>query len=156
MSDVRMPSSSSALEFTITRVIKAPRSLVFRLWSEPEHMSQWCFPKGFTLPDATMEFYPGGTYMAHMRAPDGSEFRVLGKYEEIVLNERIVFTHGWVNETGERGHETVVTILFEDHGDETKLTLQQTGFQSEESCDSHREGWRETVDSLEDYLKRGS
>lgn len=139
-------------EFSITRIIDAPRELVYRMWSESEHMSRWCFPKGFTLPDATMEFHPGGTYMAHMRAPDGSDFRVLGTYLEIVPKERIVFTHGWINEAGERGHETVVNITFEDHGEATKLTLNQSRFQSAESRDSHEGGWSETVDNLVSYL----
>ena len=44
----------------ITRIFDAPPRLVFKVWTEPEHLVHWWGPKGFTLPTCTMDFRPGG------------------------------------------------------------------------------------------------
>ena len=57
---------------------------------------------------------PGGGWRAAMRAPDGTEHRLVGTYREIVPPERLVFTHAWLDEDGAaRARETLVTVTFE-------------------------------------------
>ena len=53
---------------------------------------------------------------------------------------------------GEPGQETVVSVLLEDLGGKTRLTLRQTGFASEDSRDGHEGGWRECLERLEEHL----
>lgn len=141
----------------ITRELDAPRALVFKVWSQPEHLVRWWGPQGFTLPDCTVEFHPGGAFRCLMRSSEGSDHRMHGVYREIVEPEKISFTWTWVDEEGEPGHETLVTVLLEEAGTDgarTKLTLHQAIFESESARDAHNGGWSETMDRLAAYVAR--
>jgi uncharacterized protein YndB with AHSA1/START domain len=126
------------------------------MWSRPAHLQMWSAPKGFTIPDARMDFRTGGTYDVHMRSPAGEDHRVQGEYLEIADGEGIVMTHAWVDEDGTAGPETRVTVTFEDYGHGTfpmtKMTFVQEGFVSASSRDGHEAGWKECFDRLEAYL----
>jgi uncharacterized protein YndB with AHSA1/START domain len=137
---------------TLTRTFDAPRALVFRAWTEPEHLRRWCAPHGFTIPASDGDLRPGGVWRATMRAPDGTEHRLVGRYVEIAPPERLAFTHAWLDENGRPGQETVVTVTLEDRNGGTFLTLTQTGFASAASRDGHRGGWSETLDRLGEHL----
>ena len=137
------------LDLTIMRVLDAPRALVFLMWSEPAHMKRWCCPKGFTIPEGRMDFREGGRWESLLRGPDGQDHRLAGSYREILPDERIVFTHAWVDEDDRPGPQTLVTLTLEDQGSGTKLTFRQGTFQSADTRDSHAEGWHETLDNLE-------
>jgi uncharacterized protein YndB with AHSA1/START domain len=145
------PATSANPELLITRTFDAPRDLLFKLWTDPEHLKHWGSPKDLTVPHHEADIRPGGAYRLCMRGPGGTEYRLLGVYREIVAPERLVFTHAWDEDDGSPGHETLVTITFEDAGDKTKLTLHQTGFASVESRDGHRGGWNSQLDNLADY-----
>jgi uncharacterized protein YndB with AHSA1/START domain len=141
-------------ELVIERVFDAPRRLVFRVWTEPEHLVRWWGPHGFTLPSCRMDFRPGGAFRCLMRSPEGTDHRLRGVYREIVEPERLVFTFAWEDEEGRVGHETLVTVTFADQGGRTKLTLHQAVFESVTARDSHREGWTGTLERLAAYLAR--
>jgi uncharacterized protein YndB with AHSA1/START domain len=137
--------------FVITRVFDAPRHLVFQAWTQKEHLEKWSAPRGFTIPYSEGDLRPGGRWRCCMRAPDGKELWLGGVYREIVEDELLVMTHAW-EEDGKSLHETVVTVRFEDQGGKTKLTAQQTGFDSIESRDGHEGGWNECLDILAEHL----
>ncbi len=145
-------STSQKQELTITRVFDAPRSLVFRMWTEQEHIVKWCAPRGFTIPHNKADVRPGGAWRACMRSPEGKDYWLQGVYREIVEPERLVFTHVWEDEDGKPGHETLVTVTFAEQDGKTKLTFHQAVFESVEQRDSHLEGWSESLDRLEEYL----
>src|SRR5579863_5935762 len=86
---------STDRELTITRVFDAPPSLVFKMWTDPEHMKQWAAPRGFTVTHGEGEMRPGGRWRSCMRTPDGAELWLSGVYREIVPNRKISFTHAW-------------------------------------------------------------
>lgn len=139
----------------ITRELDAPRALVFKAWSQPEHLVRWWGPQGFTLPDCTVEFRPGGAFRCLMRSPEDTYHRMHGVYREIVEPEKISFSWTWVDEEGQPGHETLVTVLLEEVGADgarTKLTLHQALFESESARDAHNKGWSETMDRLAAYV----
>jgi uncharacterized protein YndB with AHSA1/START domain len=138
-------------EVVITRTFDAPRALVFKAWSTPEHMVRWLGPKNFTAPHCTMDFRVGGAYRACICSPEGKEYWMLGIYREIVEPERIVFTFSW-EEEGERGRENLVTVTFAEQGDTTRMTFRQAFFDSIEQRDSHHEGWSECLDRLAQFL----
>jgi uncharacterized protein YndB with AHSA1/START domain len=146
-----MAASSSATqapaqhELLITRIIDAPRSLVFKAWTTPEHLVRWWGPKNYTTPSFKMDFRPGGSYRACIRSPDGKEEWLTGVYRDIVEPERIVFTFRW-EEEGSR--ENLVTVTFADHNGKTRLNLHQAFFDSVEKRDSHHGGWSECLDRL--------
>ena len=145
---------NSERELLITRLFKAPRALVFKAWTTPEHLAHWSGPHGFTTPHHAMDLRPGGAYRACLRAPDGTEHWVQGVYREIVEPERLVFTHAWEDANGNPGHQTLVTITFADHGGRTMMTFHQAQFESVASRDGHRGGWTGSFERLETYLEQ--
>ena len=79
-------------EIVFTRIINAPRTLVFKAWTDPKQMSEWWGPHTFTVPVCEMDVRPGGTYRIVMRSPEGVEYPLKGVYREIVEPERLVYT----------------------------------------------------------------
>src|SRR5437868_2842338 len=82
----RSPSTTSVSaehDFVITRVFDAPRSLVFKAWTDPQHMAQWWGPHGFTIPVCEMDVRPDGAYRIVMRGADGVDYPLKGVYHEI-------------------------------------------------------------------------
>lgn len=136
----------------VTRLFDAPRSLVFLAWTRKEHLDRWCAPHGFTVPYSEGELRPGGAWRSCMRAPDGAEHWLSGRYREVVEDELLVFTHGREDQRGKRGHESVVTVRFTDQGGKAKLTFHQAMFDSVEAHDGHAGGWSECLDRLADHL----
>lgn len=147
-----MNATTSGPELLIRRSFDAPRALVFQCWTEPERLSRWCCPKGFSMPFSEGDIRPGGSFRTCMRGPDGTDYWLSGTYREIVPPEKIVFSHHWLDDQGRPEHQTVVTITLEDDGGRTKLTLHQAFFRSEAARDGHRGGWEESLDNLAEYL----
>ncbi len=139
-------------KLSITRIFDAPRERVFEAWTRKEHIEHWMAPNGFTIPDCDAEFREGGAWRCCMIAPDGTEHRASGVYQRIVPNELLVFTHAWLEEDGERGHETVATVRFADRDGKTEVTFEQGIFKSQESRDGHYGGWNQCLDRLGGHL----
>jgi uncharacterized protein YndB with AHSA1/START domain len=142
----------SERELTMARVFDAPRSLVFKVWTQMEHFSRWLGPKEFTTTSCRMDVRLDGTYRACIRSPEGTDHWIQGVYREIVEPERLVFTFAWEDEDGQPKHQTLVTVTFAEQGNQTLLTFHQAVFESVESHDSHHSGWFECFDRLEAYL----
>ncbi|MDX2242666.1 MAG: SRPBCC domain-containing protein [Leptolyngbyaceae cyanobacterium bins.302] len=139
-------------QLTITRVFDAPRRLVFKVWTQPEHFSQWLGPKDFTAIACHMNVQVGGMFRACIRSPEGNDHWMQGIYREIIEPERLVFTFAWEDENNRPKHETLVTVTFEEQNNKTLMTFQQAIFESTESRDSHNTGWSECFDRLTSYL----
>ena len=139
-------------DLTITRVFDAQRDLVFKAWTDSAHGNEWSAPRRFTVAAFEADLRPGGAWRLCMRASDGEELWVGGVYREIVPPERIVSTHAWQNPDGTAGHETLMTVTLAARGDRTEMTFRQTGFQSVEERDGHRDGWSECFARLEEHL----
>jgi uncharacterized protein YndB with AHSA1/START domain len=143
---------SAAPELVISRIFDAPRSLVFKAWTQPEHLARWWGPKGFTLVVCEMDVRPGGAWFRRMRSPEGAEYVKRGIYREIVPPERIVFTYVNEDADGSLGPETMVTVTFEDVGARTRLTLHHAGFDSIPSRDGHEGGWNSALERFAEHL----
>jgi uncharacterized protein YndB with AHSA1/START domain len=76
-------------EIVTTRILDAPREIVFRAWTEPEHLLRWYGPKGFTSTFDEFDARPGGVWRFVLHGPDGGHFRNEIVFEEIVPPERI-------------------------------------------------------------------
>src|SRR5687768_9701738 len=87
-------------EIVITRIFDAPRELVWKAWTEPEHFKRWWGPKEYTCPFCEMDLRVGGKYLNCMRSPEGQEYWSTGVYREIIPMERLVFTDCFADEHG--------------------------------------------------------
>jgi uncharacterized protein YndB with AHSA1/START domain len=154
------PAAAHALEreLVITRIFDAPRSLVFKAWTDPEHMAQWWGPKGFTAPICEMEARTGGALRILMRGPDGAEHPMTGVIREIVEPERLVFTNVAMDGDGKRLLEGVTTVTFADQGGKTKLTLRtrMVGLVADaaRNLEGMEVGWTQSIDRLEVHVAR--
>ena len=143
---------SGERELVITRIFDAPRRLVFKMWTEPEHLVRWWGPSGFTTISGRMDVRTGGVWSRSMRAPDGRVIRKHGVYREIVTPERLVFTYVTDDPVGNPGPETLVTVTFTDLGGKTRLTLHQGGFESVVAGEAHHGGWTSCRERLAEHL----
>ncbi|MGJ4856873.1 SRPBCC domain-containing protein [Labrys sp. La1] len=139
-------------ELVITRLFKAPRELVFKAWTDPQHLARWPGPKGFSATSHTFDCSPGGFYRTCLHAPDGTDHWVRGTYLEVEPPARLVFTHAWEGDDGNPGPETIVTVTFKDENGQTLMRFHQAIFTSLASRDGHGEGWNQSFDRLEAYL----
>lgn len=144
-------TKAATYDLSITRVFDAPRSLVFKVWSTPEHLLRWWGPKDAVMLSARMDFRPGGAWRTCFRFTDGHDYWAQGVYREVVEPERLVFSFAW-EENGERGTEMLTTVTFEDDGGKTRLTFHQGPFETVENRDSHIGGWNECLDRLGAHL----
>ncbi|BDG01426.1 SRPBCC domain-containing protein [Anaeromyxobacter oryzae] len=136
-------------EMVVTRVLDAPRPVVFEAWARPEHLARWWGPRGFTLSSCSIDFRPGGAYRMVMRGPDGADYPFHGVYREIVPPARIVFS-AVIGPGPGNAVRTVVT--FEEEGWKTRLTVRQTVPAMEGAARGQRQGWTESLERLADDL----
>jgi uncharacterized protein YndB with AHSA1/START domain len=105
-----------------TRVLDAPRELVFAAWTDPKHLAQWWGPDGFTTTTHSFDMRPGGVWRFVMHGPDGRDYQNRITYDEIVKPERIVYSHGGGDDI--EPVQFQVTVTFEDLGNrKTRLTM---------------------------------
>lgn len=144
-------AGAAAPELVVTRLIDAPRALVFKAWTQQEHAARWWGPQGFTITSCRLDAMPGGAYRVSMRSPEGTVHTKRGVYREVVAPERLVFTYAWEDADGSPGHEMRIVVTFEAQGAQTLLTLRQTGFEALPDRD-HRAGWTSCFERFADYM----
>ena len=111
-------------DLTISRLIKAPRQVVWTAWTTPEHLQKWWCPKPWTTRIRRFDLRPGGAFDTLMTGPDGEESSNPGAFLEIVPQERIVFTtaltEGW--RPGTPWLSITAIIVMKDEGNQTRYT----------------------------------
>ncbi|MEQ1901420.1 MAG: SRPBCC domain-containing protein [Devosia sp.] len=143
-------ASTSDQTLEIIRIFEAPRELVFKLWTQPEHVVRWYGPEGYFLKHCDLNARVGGTYRYCMARPDGYEHWISGTYREISPPERLSVTY--VNDYD--GHEMLVELKFRDIGGRTEMSFRQAPFTSVAERDSHGIGWNSTLDLFAAYASR--
>ncbi len=146
-------TSTSDREIVITRVFDAPRELVFDAFTDPEKVSQWWGPRGFTTTTHSMDVRPGGAWQFVMHGPDGVDYDNRIEYVEVVPPERLFYHHGSVDEPGQFD----VTVTFVDEDGKTRLTMRSLFRTAEERnhvVEKYHaiEGGNQTLDRLGEFL----
>ena len=90
--------TKAAHEMSLTRLLDAPATKLFRCWTTPELIKQWFAPKPYTTPVAEVELQVGGRNFMVMRSPEGQEIPCPGTYLEIVPDRKIVFTDAFTGD----------------------------------------------------------
>jgi len=149
-------TDTSDREFFSTRVLDAPRDLVWSVWTDPTHIAKWWGPDGFTNTIKEMAVKPGGTWQFTMHGPDGRDWPNVIRYVDVVQPERLVYHHG--DEDGDPNQQFLVTVTFDDLGNgKTKLTMRMLCASAEQKQQLIRDvgavdGQKQTLDKLEAYL----
>src|SRR5262249_46230802 len=84
-------TSTADRELIASRVLDAPRDLVWKAFTDPRHIAQWWGPKGFTNTIETMQVRPGGLWKFVMHGPDGKSYPNEVTFVEVVERERLVY-----------------------------------------------------------------
>ena len=107
-------------EVIVTRVVSAPRRVVFEAFTNARHVPNWLIgPEGWTMPVCEIDLRPGGTWRYVYRKNDGSEMTMQGSYREVAPPERLVSTESW----GPEWPETVNTMVLTETGGLTTITI---------------------------------
>jgi uncharacterized protein YndB with AHSA1/START domain len=152
--DASVRSATADREIVITRVIDAPRDLVFEAFTEVRHLSQWWGPQGFTTTTRAFEFRVGGEWVFVMHGPDGTDFQEWISWTEIAPPERIALLHG-ESRADPNAFESVLTFARE--GEVTRVEM-RTVFPTKEFRDEvvekyHAiEGGQQTLGKLAAYV----
>ena len=148
MSENDPAPDASRQELTLTRVFSAPRELVWRCWTEPEHLARFFGPRGTHVPldSITLELRPGGAFHLTMVSDtDGTAYPSTMTVAEVVPPERLVY--GWPAQRG-LGAGTV-TITLTDLGDgRTELVNHFAGDAPPQILTGMRHGTASALDQL--------
>ena len=168
------PTASSAnLPFTITRVVRAPKDLVWKAWTDRDQLQQWFGPKGVPITTCSLDFRIGGRFHFCLQVP-GGDMWAQWIFREIAAPDRLQFVSTFSDEKGDvtrapfEGEwplETLTTVTFAEHagmgkGTVVTVTSQPIGASAMElqTFDQGREsmtgGWSGTFEQLAEYLAR--
>lgn len=157
--------------YVITRMFDAPRSLVYKAWTDPAHFAKWWGPHAFTNPDCSIDLRTGGKFLVAMTSPEGERNPLKGEFKEIIPNEKIVLQmytddhleawHKVVNEARGLSQDApaanpLTTVTFEDVNGKTKLTVEQR-FENNRDRDAFirlgtGEGWAQSFVKMDSLL----
>ncbi|TCC39925.1 ATPase [Kribbella sindirgiensis] len=151
-----MPAQTATAEreIVISRVIDAPRELVFEAFTEVRHLSQWWGPDGFTTTTRSFEFRVDGVWDFVMHGPDGTAYAEWITWTEIAAPERITLLHG---ESRDDPNPFESVLTFASDGGATRLEM-RTVFRTKELRDEAVEkygaveGGRQTLGKLAAYV----
>jgi uncharacterized protein YndB with AHSA1/START domain len=157
-------ATEGRLDLEISRIIDAPRALIWEAWTKPEHLKRWWTPAPWTTPECRVDLRPGGEFYTLMRGPDGSEHAVNGCYLDLLPHERIVFTDvlqaGWrpaPMTSGPCGPYFTAIIAFEDHEGGTSYTARALHKDDADRAKHEEmgfnEGWNAALDQLVELVK---
>ena len=172
MSPNKTDPATKSPDFVISRVLDAPRELVWQAFTEPERMKEWWGPKGFKTVASKMDLRPGGSYHYGLQAPSGAAMWGKFVFREIVPPERMVLINSFSDEAGGTTRhplhqswplEMLSIFTFEEQpGGKTKLTIRWSPHNATEEeqktfdagHDSMRMGWSGSLEQLEAYLAK--
>jgi len=112
-------------EFVVERQFTAPRTLMFQVFTQPEHLKHWWAPQPYTLPVCTIDLRPGGIWHYCMHSPEGQDQWARSVYREIVPPEKLVYTTTFADEHANPTlgmPEHLTTVIFTEEGGKTRVT----------------------------------
>ena len=147
-------SATADREIVISRVVSAPRELVFEAFTQVRHLSQWWGPDGFTTTTRAFEFRVGGEWDFLMQGPDGTDYQEWISWTEIAPPERIALRHGEFR-GDPNAFESVLTLAPEGAATRIEMsTLFPTRELRDEAVEKYHaiEGGQQTLGNLAAYV----
>ncbi len=157
--ETTMPTTAPRIH--LTRFLRAPRERVFAAWTNPDQLTQWMGPAGFTCTRAESDPRPGGRHHLTMRGPSTNcspdepavtrDTSTTGEYLEVRPPELVRFT--W-NPSFFPDEHTIVTVRLKEVPGGTELELVHEGFISTAAAEGHNRGWNGCLDKLAAFTER--
>lgn len=158
-------------EFVISRVINAPREMVWNAFTQVDHLKHWWGPKGFQIIGPKLDLRPGGTFLYGMRADNGYEMWGKWTFREIEVPHTLNFISSFADPQGDPVRHPMAPTWplqmlshgsFEALGDKTRLTTRVWALDAtdeeratfEAGFGSMTQGFGGTWDKLEEYLAK--
>lgn len=147
---------------TLVRVIKAPRDLVWKAWTDKAMLKEWWGPEQFTNPKVEGEVRVGAVMHITMHGPKGSPFDIdmpmVKRYREIVPGKKLVFENEPLGPNGERLIEGLTTVTFADHPEGTLLEVTASAKalmpQAVAMLGGMDQGWSQSLDKLTRLMEK--
>jgi len=150
------PDVHGRASVTINRLMDAPIDLMWRVWTEAEHLKAWWGPNVFTAPVVEVDLRVGGRLHIIMRAPDGLEHAADAVFQEIDPPTRLVWTMDAVSLAGQTLLKTRTTITMRDEGGKTRLIIVSEGHglvpEAVQMLAGMDAGWNQSIDKLANYI----
>lgn len=151
---------NNSKELLITHLFNASPERVFEAWTDPEHLKHWYAPEGCTVEFKKIEVKVGGEFHSCIHDPVHGPCWIKGRYQEVVVPEKLVFSMILSNENGDNvsaneagksdewPEAIVTTVTFSPVGNQTKVTLHQTVAESEAKKTGAYQSWFSMFDKL--------
>jgi uncharacterized protein YndB with AHSA1/START domain len=140
----------------ISRLVNAPRDLVFKAITDPNHVKHWWGPDGFTNTIHEMDVRPGGVWRFMMHGPDGVDYPNKIVFLEVERPARLVYEHSSDTDTADDPHRFMTTITLAEQDGKTLVTLRAVFGTAEQLEQSRKfgavEGGHQTLARLDRYL----
>jgi uncharacterized protein YndB with AHSA1/START domain len=150
-------SSGDIEEVVVTRVLNAPRAMVFKAWTDPAQVSEWWGPQRFTNRIRKWEPRPGGVIDLDMIGPDGTAYPMSGTIKTISEPDSIVFTSAVPGPDGPV-FEVLTKITLVESGGKTTLTMHARITSRTDAAAQFlagmEAGWTQTLERLDALLSR--
>ncbi|MCU0899394.1 MAG: SRPBCC family protein [Cypionkella sp.] len=152
------PNLDPNLDLVLTRDLKAPRDLLWRCWTTPEHLVHWFVPKPHRVTACDLDVRVGGRFNTTFLV-DGDEMENLGVYLEVVPQEKLVFTDAYTEGWKPVPEPFMTAILtFEDLGQGRTRYTAIARHRNVETTRQHQdmgffEGWGTVAEQLEAYAR---
>ena len=147
------PDLVNEREVTITRIVDAPRRLVFEAWTDPAQVARWWGPQQFDNPVCEVDARPGGRMNIHMRGPDGTIYPMTGTFREVSPHDRLVFMAVAEDADGNALLESLTTVTFADEGSRTRLVVHAAARGlapiAPQMLAGMQAGWTQSLDKLD-------
>ena len=146
------------LDLVLERVVDVPVHLVWKAWTEPEHLKPWFCPKPWYVSECEIDLRPGGMLRTTMNGPNGEVMPNVGCYLEIVPNARLVWTDALLpgyRPSGKPFMTGIIELNPEGAGTRYKATALHHDGATREQHEKmgFTEGWGTALDQLVEYVK---
>ena len=156
-------------DFVISRSFDIHRALMFKLWTDPNHLQRWYSPKGYSVLKAEGGYIAGGYYHYGMKSPDGQEMWGKSYILEVTPPERLVYIGTFSDADGSLSHhpfapnwpqKLLTTVTFAEENGKTTVTIRWAPYEATDveidAFDTARpnltQGWTGTLDNLTEYV----
>ncbi len=149
---------NSETDLVLVREINAPREILYKCWTTPEHLVHWFVPKPHKVTACALDVRPGGKCNTTFDV-DGTLMENNGVYLEVIPNEKLVFTDTYTEGWKPNPEPFMTAILtFEDIGGGRTRYTAVARHRNKETAESHKQmgfydGWGTVVTQLEEYAQ---